>query len=319
MRLPAKTYMEWPAAAKSNFTSMLLKEQARTLLRDSVRGVLGTQDVHAWLRRRNLALKKRLYRRPITLDELRTVLVQLGFERGRVVWVHSVWNEFYNLNARPSEVIGVMRDLLGPDGTLVMPAFPVDQDPDKVLEIDDAPSQTGLLTEVFRRGRDVERSIHLTSSVCAVGPAANFMLRDHHHDLFPWGPKTPYCRATEVDARIVALGSPYLTRHLTLLHAVECLLYDEVPFFQRVFDGKVRYRWRRRNGEEGTHEFLSRVGRLNHRHYHRYFPRCLYMQHRLSNLDTFAIDAKVLLNHALNLGRRGITMYDESSLPPAQG
>lgn len=299
----------------------MLKEQARALLRSVIRGALGTQDVQGYLRLHRLVLEKRLYRQPFTLDELRAVLVKLGFVRGRVVWVHSSWNEFYNLSAKPSEVIALMRDLLGPDGTLVMPAFPADSDPSKVLEIDFAPSSTGLLTEIFRRGRDVKRSIHLTSSVCAAGPAADFLVRDHHHDLFPWGVQTPYCRAMDVDARIVGLGVGQLVRYLTPLHAVECLLYDEVPFFQRAFDGTIRYQWRRRNGEEGSHEFMARIGRLNFRRYNRHFPKDLYVRHKISNLDTFAIDAKVLINHALDLGRRGITLYDESSLPavPRQG
>jgi aminoglycoside 3-N-acetyltransferase len=118
----------------------------------------------------------------------------------------------------------------------------------------------------------------------------------------------------DVDARIVGLGVGQLVRYLTPLHAVECLLYDEVPFFRRVFDGTIRYRWRRRNGEEGDHEFMARIGRLNFRRYNRHFPRDIYVRHRISNLDTFAIDAKVLINHALDLGRRGITLYNESSL-----
>lgn len=295
----------------------MLMERARTFLRRVVRGALGAGDVHAYVRLRRLALEKRFHRQPFTLNELRDVLVKLGFERGRVLWVHSSWNEFYNLNAKPSEVIAVMRDLLGPDGTLVMPAFPADPDPAKILEIDFAPSSTGLLTEIFRRGRDVERSINLTSSVCAAGPAAGFLLRDHHHDLFAWGRKTPYCRAMEVDARIVGLGVGSLVRHMTALHAVECLLYDEVPFFRRVFDGTISYRWRRRNGEEGVHEFMARIGRLNFRRYNRYFPKDIYTRHRISNLATFAIDAKVLIDHALDLGRRGITLYDERSLPPS--
>ena len=240
---------------------MTRKEQVRNYARTMVRRVLRTDDVGKFVRLRRLALEKAISRQPIPLPEFRTALGRLGFSRGRTVWVQSSWNEFYNINAKPSEIIGVMRDLLGPDGTLVMPAFPLEPDASKVLEIDTAPASTGLLTEVFRRTRDVERSIHLTS-VCAAGPGAHYLVQDHHHDRFAWGEKTPFCRLVGQDARFVSFGLGRRPGHFTPLHSVECLLYDEVPFFRRVFDGTIAYTWRRRSGEEGRHEFMRRVGRI---------------------------------------------------------
>jgi len=100
----------------------------RNLVRDVLRRVLRTRDLTSTLRRRRVALKRRLYKRPISLNDTRELLTQMGFGRGRVVWVQSSWNEFYNLPAKPSDVLNLMLDLLGPEGTLVMPAFPVNQD-----------------------------------------------------------------------------------------------------------------------------------------------------------------------------------------------
>ena len=76
-------------------------------------------------------------------------------------------------------------------GTLAMPAFPIDQNPDKVFFVDRAPAYTGMLCEIFRRNPEVKRSIHLNSSVCAVGPGADFLLKDHHHTDLPWGARPP--------------------------------------------------------------------------------------------------------------------------------
>ena len=50
-------------------------------------------------------------------------------------------------------------------------------------------------------------------------------------------------------------------------------------------------------------------GHLKLGHYGRNFPEESYVEHRLSNLDTFAIDAKIALDHAVALARRGITIY----------
>jgi aminoglycoside 3-N-acetyltransferase len=285
-------------------------------MRAIARRVLRTQNVTELIRKKRLAVKRYLYRKPFSLAETRELLLALGFERGRVVWVQSSWNEFYNLNARPSALLSMMIDLLGPSGTLVMPAFPIDQDPSHVLEIDRAPSSTGLLTELFRREPDVCRSIHLSSSVCARGPDADFLVRDHHRDAFPWGIDSPYLRLRDVDARLVCLGlGPFVT-NLTPLHSVECLLYDEIPFFRTVFNGTIKYRWRRRTGEEGEHEFHHRVGRIGMRNYGRHFPRDTYVQLRLSSLHAYAIDARSAIAHALSLARRGITIYVDPKPDP---
>jgi aminoglycoside 3-N-acetyltransferase len=283
----------------------------RSLIRNTARQLLRTQDVGNELRRRRLALKKRIYRRPFSLADTRDLFTQLGIERGRVIWLQSSWNEFYNLPAKPLEVLSILLDMIGPTGTLVMPAFPLGQDPARILEIDYAPSSTGLLTEIFRRQRGVLRSVHLTSSVCALGPAADFLVRDHHHDPFPWGTRSPFYRLMESDARAVCLGLGPFVMNLTPLHTVECLLYDELPFFRQVFDGTISYQWRRASGESGKHEFHRRVGRIKLGGYGRHFARDSYVERRLSNLECFAVDAKSAVNQAVALARRGITIYVE--------
>lgn len=281
----------------------------RSLARKVAARLLRTNDVAGALRRQRLALSRRIHRTPFTLDQTRDLLTQLGFARGRVVWVQSSWNDFYNLQARPSELLGTMLDLLGPEGTLVMPAFPLGADPAKVLDIDRVPSSTGLLTELFRRHPGTLRSIHLTSSVCAAGPAADYLVRDHHRDLFPWGVQSPYCRLMDVDARLVCLGLGRFVMNLTPLHAVECLLYDEIAFFRTVFEGTVRYRWMRRTGEQGQSEYRYRIGRIKLRGYGRHFAPDSYVERRLSNVDAFAIDARAAIGQAVALARRGITIY----------
>jgi aminoglycoside N3'-acetyltransferase len=271
--------------------------------------LLGQEDVRGFVRKRQLWLSKKIYRRPIAVAELRRRLINLGVTPGRTLWVQSSWNEFYNVPMRPSEMIDLLRDLLGPDGTLAMPAFPIDPDPAKVFLVDRAPAYTGLLCEIFRRTADVKRSIHLGSSVCAIGPNAEFLIRDHHLTAMPWGKDSPFCRLMEVDARMLGLGGGF--NFMTPLHAVECLLYDEVPFFRKVFDGTIRYRWKRANGETGEHEFMKRTGDIRPNRLRRHFGPDICTDSRISNLRILAADAKPFIEHAVALGRKGITMYIE--------
>jgi aminoglycoside N3'-acetyltransferase len=279
----------------------------RSTAKRLARKLLGQDDLRGFVRTQRLWLSKQIYRRPIAVTELRQQFIDLGVTPGRTLWVQSSWNEFFNVQMRPSEVIDLLRDLLGQNGTLAMPAFPIDQDPGKIFLVDRAPVYTGLLCEVFRRYPNVRRSIHLGSSVCAIGPNAEFLTRDHHLTAMPWGKDSPFCRLMEVDALMLGLGAGF--NFMTPLHAVECLLYNEVPFFRTVFDGTIRYRWKRATGETGGHEFLKRTGDIRPGRLRRHFGPEICRYSKISNLRMLAADARPFIEHAVALGRRGITMY----------
>jgi aminoglycoside N3'-acetyltransferase len=284
-----------------------MSRAVRSSVKRIAQKLVGQSDLRGFLRKRKLWLSKKIYSRPVAIADLRQQLIDLGVTPGRTLWVHSSWNEFYNVPLRPSEMIALLRDLLGPDGTLAMPAFPINQDPEKLFLVDKAPVYTGLLCEVFRRTAGVRRSIHLGSSVCAIGPNADFLVRDHHLTVMPWGKDSPFCRLGEVDARMLGLGAGF--NFMTPLHAVECLLFDEVPFFRSVFDGTIKYRWQRANGETGEHEYRRRIGDIRPQRLRRHFGPDICVDARISNLRIFAADAKPFIEHAVTLGRRGITMY----------
>src|ERR1700730_12715619 len=148
---------------------------ARNAVKHLARRLFGRSDLGSLVREQKLRLAKKIYRRPVAVADLRQGLIDLGVTPGRTLWVQSSWNEFYNVPLRPSEMIDLLRDLLGPDGTPDIRAFPIAQNPDKVFLVDRAPVYTDLLCEVFRRYPDVRRSINLSSSVCAVGPSADFL------------------------------------------------------------------------------------------------------------------------------------------------
>ena len=279
----------------------------RSTIKRLAQKLVGQSDVRGFARKQQLWLSKKIYRRPVSIAEFRQQLIDLGVTPGRTLWVQSSWNEFYNVPLRPSEMIGLLRDLLGPAGTLAMPAFPIDQNPDKLFLVDKAPVYTGLLCEVFRRQADTRRSIHLGSSVCAVGPNADFLLRDHHLTIMPWGKDSPFCRLGELDARMLGLGAGF--SFMTPLHTVECLLYDEVPFFRSVFDGTISYRWQRANGEAGEHQYMRRIGDIRPQRLRRHFSPDICVDAKISNLSILAADAKPFIERAVNLGRKGITMY----------
>ncbi|WP_198028331.1 AAC(3) family N-acetyltransferase [Bradyrhizobium sp. WSM1743] len=233
----------------------------------------------------------------------------MGIKAGATVWVQSSWNEFYNFPGKPSSVIDLLLDLIGSEGTLVMSAIPLVVDDRKVLEIHREPVSTGLIAETFRRYRGVKRSIHNSSSVIALGPKAEFLVKDHQTTETSWDPDSPYQRLMELDAICVGLGVGRFLATLTPLHAVESILRHENPDFAAIFDGSTTYQWRNRDGDEGTHTYLNRNGAFDAAWLGRHYPRDSYIEFRLSNLWMWSISARDAIMTGVSLGRRGISMY----------
>lgn len=274
-----------------------------------LRRLVGKRDVRTYFRIRKLALDKRVFRKAITKQQLRSAFQKLGVERGRTIWVQSSWNEFYNFPEKPSVVIDLLLEMIGPEGTLVMPAIPLKVHPDKILMIDREPVSTGLICETFRRYPGVRRSIHLSQSVVALGQHAEFLVKDHNTTDSPWDPQSPFQRLMELDAICIGMGVGRFLATLTPLHAVESILRHEIPYFADVFHGTISYRWRTKDGREGEHTFLNRRGAFDAARLGRHYPKEQYTEFRVSNLWFWSISARDAINTGVALGRQGISMY----------
>jgi aminoglycoside N3'-acetyltransferase len=283
---------------------------ARKLAILIIRKLTGKTDVRSFWRTKQLAVKKRFYKNIISVAELREAFVKLGITRGRTVWVQSSWNEFYNFPGKPSTVIDLLLEMIGPNGTLVMPAIPLDLNPTRVLMIDREPVSTGLICEVFRRYPSVVRSIHLSSSVIARGPQADFLVKDHHTTEVAWDRSSPFQRLMDVDALCIGIGvGRFREMVLTPIHAVECILRDEIPLFTSLFQQRATYQWRSKDGREGKHTFLVREGSYVGARLGRHYLKDQYSELRVSNLWLWSISARDAIETGVALARKGISIY----------
>jgi len=112
-------------------------------------------------------------------------------------------------------VVQGLREALGADGTLLMPALSYNR-----VTVE----QPGTL-----------RSVHPTHSVCGVGPLAAELLDRHIEDRTPCGPRSPFHLLPEYGGQILMLGCGL--RPNTSMHAVEELA--EPPY---LFGGVLTYR-----------------------------------------------------------------------------
>ena len=176
---------------------------------------------------------------PVTVDSLKRDLLALGVEPGIVLVVHSALSKMGWVNGGAVAVIQALEDVLGPEGTLVMPTHssglsdpeewsnpPVPQDWKETIrqtmpayDPDLTPCRSmGRIPETFRKGPGVLRSYHPHMSFSARGAQAEFITKDHQLD-FGLGEKSPLARLYDLDARILLLGVQHDNN--TSLHLAE--------------------------------------------------------------------------------------------------
>ena len=162
---------------------------------------------------------------PRTRASLAGDLRTLGLEAGTTLLVHASLGAIGWVVGGGPCVVQALLDALGPDGTLVMPAFspevsdPADWEDPRIPEawldevrahlptFDPALTPTGMgrIAETFRTWPGVRRSDHPQDSFCALGRRAEAVLA---HQPLAWslGDDSPMGRMHELDARILLLG-----------------------------------------------------------------------------------------------------------------
>jgi aminoglycoside 3-N-acetyltransferase len=190
---------------------------------------------------------KKTKKGPVTVDTLREDFRALGVEPGSVLLVHSSLSSLGWVNGGPVAVILALEEILGQEGTLVMPSHssglsdpkdwcnpPVPEDwkdtirqTMPVYEKDLTPCRSmGMIPETFRKQTGVRRSDHPQVSFSAWGKQAEFITREHQLD-FALGDSSPLGRMYELGAWILLLGVKHDSN--TSLHLAE---------FRAVYPGK---------------------------------------------------------------------------------
>ena len=155
-------------------------------------------------------------------EQLKKDLYNLGIHPGDVVLMHSSFKSLGELEGGAKTFFEGFIELLGEEGTLVVPALSFDRVTRKVPEFDlaETSSCVGYLSEYFRtRVSGVKRSIHATHSCCAYGKNAEEITSGHELDLTPVGENSPFAKLPKYNGKILMLGCG--TRCNTLMHGVE--------------------------------------------------------------------------------------------------
>ena len=169
---------------------------------------------------------------PATRASLAADLQALGLADGDTLLLHSSLRSLGFVVGGEVAVVQALLDVVGPRGTLVVPAFTAgNSDPSRwgrtrqqavpeewwpairahLPAFDPAvtPSEgVGRIAEAVRTWPGAVRSDHPQTSFAAVGPDAARLTGDHHRDCH-LGPASPLGRLAEGHAKILLLGVPY--------------------------------------------------------------------------------------------------------------
>lgn len=192
-----------------------------------------------WRRR---ADRRRIITQACSREQLRTYLRAIGVIRGALVLMHTritgvrihsgLSSGRGNEWETPKILLSDMFDLLGPEGTLVMPtnakyqmdALEEGRNGSGIITYDPSrtPCSVGLANEMFWRNKDAKRSLFPFNMLAACGPLADELLRDNLNDRkpSPHGVDSGYYRICQRNGLVVSIGVP-LRECLTIAHVVE--------------------------------------------------------------------------------------------------
>ncbi|MCY3764855.1 MAG: AAC(3) family N-acetyltransferase [Gemmatimonadetes bacterium] len=176
---------------------------------------------------------------PATIESLQRDLRALGLKPGMVVLVHSSLSAMGWVCGGAVAVIAALQGILGPSGTLAMPAHSGDLSEPGKWENPPVPESwwpvirenmpaydpvltptraMGVIAETFRKQRGVLRSSHPQVSFSACGPHAA-QITDDHSLAFGLGERSPLARIYDMNGFVLLLGATHGSN--TSMHLAE--------------------------------------------------------------------------------------------------
>jgi aminoglycoside 3-N-acetyltransferase len=180
----------------------------------------------------------------INLENIKNYLIKIGLKKGDILIVHSSFIPFEDSNISPFDIINTLLDLVGEDGTLVMPVIRCHEDykKNKKIQYDNleevefeynvkrSPVRTGIIPFYMMNKKGAITSLLPFNTITAIGPESEQMIKDELLDEFPTpnGINSPWKYCTDRNALVISLGID-LTHSLTIFHTPEDVKNEDWP------------------------------------------------------------------------------------------
>lgn len=187
----------------------------------------------------------------VSKNDIKEVLMSLGIQKGDTVLFHSSLKSFGSVDGGADAVIDAFLETVGDSGTVIVPTLVQKNFQDAYSTwYMDKPSDTGYITEVFRKREAAVRSDQATHSVAAIGKAAQYIVSDHgksgeRYGIYgstPFAKASPWQKMYDENAKVVLVGVGF--ESLTHKHLWEYMLVERALENARVrgeYDKYVQY------------------------------------------------------------------------------
>ncbi|MBM3143729.1 MAG: AAC(3) family N-acetyltransferase [Chloroflexi bacterium] len=171
----------------------------------------------------------------LTKNDLIEEFQTIGVEAGDSLLVHSSYKSFGGVEGGPQIVIDALLDVLGDEGTLIMPTFNFDFCTGEPWDARETPSHMGVITELVRKDPRSRRVFHPIYSFAIIGKQAEFLTRERYKSSY--GRNSLFGKLRELDGKIMVIGLRY-NDSMTFFHHVEEL--EGVDYrYLKTFTGMV--------------------------------------------------------------------------------
>lgn len=180
----------------------------------------------------------------INLDNLKHHIKKIGIKKGDILIVHSSYTPFNNSNISPFDIINMFLDLIGQEGTLVMPVIRSHENFKKnrikkngnlelvefEYNVKKSPIRTGVIPFCMMNKKEAVTSLVPFNTITAIGPEAKNMIKNELSEKFPTpnGVNSAWKYCTDQNALVISLGTD-LTHSLTILHTPEDVMNENWP------------------------------------------------------------------------------------------
>jgi aminoglycoside 3-N-acetyltransferase len=179
-------------------------------------------------------------------EEIKSKLQSFGFGCGDRIMVHSSLSSFGKVEGGAEAVIKALMELVGPEGTVLMPSFnhnaPFSPSGPNVYDPKETPCINGRIPDTFWRMKGVYRSLDPTHPFAAYGHDAERYTKNHHLTL-TMGEESPLGLIALDGGYQINIGTKHNTttaKHLAeMINRSPCLGYRTEAYPVRLPDGNV--------------------------------------------------------------------------------
>ena len=204
----------------------------------------------------------------MTNDVLISKFKELGVKEDDVLLVHSSFNSLGNISNDPNDVIDALLEILGKNGTLIFPTFNFDFCNGVPFNVNETPSQMGIITEFVRKNPNSIRTKDPVYSFAIMGKLRKELGNLVYESCY--GKNSMFAQLRKHNGKILIIGLAY-NDSMTFFHHIEEIEGCDYRYFKEFngniidFDGthkKTKIKIFVRNLEKKVQTDVNKMGKI---------------------------------------------------------